>query len=413
MIQRVQDLYKDTEFEELLEGARMNAANDWEESFVADMKDRYTEYGRRMFISDAQKDHLERIANDEYPKGHQTMNAPQDFRQMTAETVGKDILQALVMELKLLPKPWQEIPQKKQDDIIDRLRSRVDSNIKMAVHLLASQGRTVVAGDLDQITIKDGVKAVVKFGSNAANLHELYDVAGKAVLVVVANAADHTGGMDEVKGESDQRAMDLGHEYHDNDGGGMEGAGDGDDVVDAEFIALPSPDQVQPSEEEKDQAFDDGYAAAEAGKPESDCPVIRSELVIEWMRGHRTFHEADPVKSAKLGELPNDSGVYTCEPDELIEWGTKKDHVEIKLLELENGKWLHATKIQIGTSHSSGPLCLRHGSADSRDEALRTVQSKLVNIYAKGEDCGLKGKDLKDFTDWVNNLVEDEEEVAA
>ena len=43
----------------------MNAANDWEESFVADMKGRYTEYGRRMYISDAQKDHLERIANDE------------------------------------------------------------------------------------------------------------------------------------------------------------------------------------------------------------------------------------------------------------------------------------------------------------------------------------------------------------
>ena len=65
MGQRVQDLYKDSEFEELIEDARMNAANDWEESFVADMKDRYAEFGRRMFISDAQKDHLERIANDE------------------------------------------------------------------------------------------------------------------------------------------------------------------------------------------------------------------------------------------------------------------------------------------------------------------------------------------------------------
>ena len=39
MSQRVQDLYEEKEFEELLEGARMNAANDWEESFVADMKD--------------------------------------------------------------------------------------------------------------------------------------------------------------------------------------------------------------------------------------------------------------------------------------------------------------------------------------------------------------------------------------
>ena len=65
MSQRVQDIYEEKEFEALIEDARMNAANDWEESFVADMKDRYTEYGRRMFISDAQQQHLERIANDE------------------------------------------------------------------------------------------------------------------------------------------------------------------------------------------------------------------------------------------------------------------------------------------------------------------------------------------------------------
>lgn len=346
------------------------------------------------------------------------MNAPQDFRQMTAETVGKDILQALVMELKLLPKPWPEIPQKKQDDIIDRLRSRVESNVKMAVHLLASQGRTVVAGDLDQITIKDGVKAVVKFGSGAANLHELYDVAGKAVLVVVANAGDHTIGMDEIQGESDQRAMDLGHEYHDNDGGGMDGASNDGNVVEGEVLGLPSPDQVKPSDEELDKAFDDGYDAAEAGKPESDCPVIRSELVIEWIRGHKAFHEGasteeTTTKTAKLGELPNDAGVYVCEPDETLQWGSKKDHVVITLLELETGKWLYATRIQIGTNHSSGPLCLRHGSADSRDDALRLVRGKLVNLYAKGEDSGLKGKALKEFTDWVNNLVDDEEELAA
>lgn len=65
MSQRVQDLYEEKEFEELLEDARMNAANDWEESFVADMKARYGQYGRRMLISDAQQEHLERIANDE------------------------------------------------------------------------------------------------------------------------------------------------------------------------------------------------------------------------------------------------------------------------------------------------------------------------------------------------------------
>lgn len=64
MSERVQDLYEEKEFEELLEDARMNSANDWEESFVADMKTRYHQYGRRLYISEAQQTTLERIAND-------------------------------------------------------------------------------------------------------------------------------------------------------------------------------------------------------------------------------------------------------------------------------------------------------------------------------------------------------------
>lgn len=62
---RVQDHYKEDEFAGLLDSARMNAANDWEEQFVADMNDRYGQYGRRMFLSNSQQETLERIANDE------------------------------------------------------------------------------------------------------------------------------------------------------------------------------------------------------------------------------------------------------------------------------------------------------------------------------------------------------------
>lgn len=234
------------------------------------------------------------------------MNAPQepkDLRAMTADSVGKDLLSALVTELKLMPKTWPQLSETKQNDIIDRLRARVDGNIKMAVHLLAAQGRTVVAGDLDQITIKGGVKAVVKFGTGAANLHELYEVAGKSVLVVVANPGDHTGGMDDVTGEADQRAMDLGHEYNEDDGGGMDG-GEGA-VVDAEFLAV----EHQPLEADLDAAFDAGYEAAADGKPQSECPTMDGALCIAWVKGWKHWHELhgegaadDEAKSDDKGE---------------------------------------------------------------------------------------------------------------
>jgi hypothetical protein len=169
--------------------------------------------------------------------------------EMTAQSIGKDLLSGLVQEMKLLPDVWVKISKAKQDDIIERLRKRVEVNVKMAVHLVASEGRTVIAGDLEQITIKDGVKAVCKFSQHAPNMHEMFDAAGKAILLVVANPADHTGGMDEIKGESDQRAMDLGKEYDPNgDGEGMEE----DTVVNAEFTEILELGH-EPSADEQDE----------------------------------------------------------------------------------------------------------------------------------------------------------------
>lgn len=63
---QVSDQYPDlTEFESLLEDARMNAATDWDEQFVADLQVKFDQYGDRTFLSDSQRVQLERIANDE------------------------------------------------------------------------------------------------------------------------------------------------------------------------------------------------------------------------------------------------------------------------------------------------------------------------------------------------------------
>lgn len=225
----------------------------------------------------------------------------QDFRQMTAATVGKDLLGALVAEIKLMPDVWQKMPKAKQDDVIERLRKRVEDNVNMAVFTIAAQDRTVVAGALEQITIKDGVKAVIKFGIKAPNLDGLYEAAseGKDVLVVVAGAKDYIGGMHEVQGENDQRAMDLGHEYNENDGGGMNGMSPIDPET-GEIKGLPSPDQVKPTEEELQRSYEDGYLAAAQGKQKSDCPIIRAELVVEWVRGWNGWHEDNPVTTEEV-----------------------------------------------------------------------------------------------------------------
>lgn len=65
MSDKVQDWYSDEEFEDILSDAESNAGNDFETTFCSDMRDKFDEYGKRMFISERQREILERIANDE------------------------------------------------------------------------------------------------------------------------------------------------------------------------------------------------------------------------------------------------------------------------------------------------------------------------------------------------------------
>ncbi|WP_454763321.1 DNA translocase FtsK [Cupriavidus campinensis] len=214
---------------------------------------------------------------------------------MTANTLGKDLLSALVLEMKMMPDTWVKLSEKKQNDIIDRLRSRVDASVKMAVHLIAANGRTVVQGDLDKITIKDGAQALIKIGKSVAALHELAEAQGQAVLLVLSGGeGQYTGGMDEVRGESDQRAFEMGREYTDGDGDGMPDADapadDGVVDVDAKTVAI----EHQPLQEELDASYEEGYKAASEGNPESDCPVVAGPLCIEWVKGWKDWHDEHP-----------------------------------------------------------------------------------------------------------------------
>lgn len=219
------------------------------------------------------------------------MTTPEkDIREMTVDTIGRDILQALIQEIRLLPKPWVSMTKAKQDDVINRLRARVEYNVRMAVHLIASDNRTTIIGDLDQITSKDGIKAVFKINQNSEGRHHLFDNVGRACLIVIADADATVTGIDEIQGEDDQRAMDLGREYTDQDGDGMDDHQvDEDGVVDVEATAI----EHQPLEEELKEAWDAGYDAAEAGKSQADCPVMHGRLCIEWVKGWKYWHEEE------------------------------------------------------------------------------------------------------------------------
>lgn len=224
-------------------------------------------------------------------KKSQPNNQDDDVKKllsMTSESVGRDLLQALIQEINLLPDVWSKVPKKKQDDVIERIRDRVQTNVKMAVHLIASSGSIKVVADLEGVAIKDDIKATFKVhkAQDMESLQHLFESVGQPCMLVVADVDAHTGGMKDIEGESDQRAMNLGKEYNPNgDGDGMDGAFKGGEVVDIQAI------EHKPLETELDKAFEDGYEAASEDKDQSACPIMTGALCIEWIKGWKSYHK--------------------------------------------------------------------------------------------------------------------------
>ena len=131
-----------------------------------------------------------------------------DVKDIAAEEMGKKLLESMIGVVQSIKRPWNEMTQSEQDDAIGKMRFAVKVATTLAVRLIGSNGATHVVGTLDQITIKDGVKAVVQIGKNAENLPELFEAQGGEVMIVCSRQ-DYLDGINEVEGEPDQGSFEM------------------------------------------------------------------------------------------------------------------------------------------------------------------------------------------------------------
>lgn len=129
--------------------------------------------------------------------------------ELAAETLLGDLMQLVLGEIRAAPDVWPKLSQYKQDEVIDRVQRRCADAVRQCVQLIACKGRTAIPGALDSVTVKDGLKAVIKFSQADPNRHELIDATGRSVIVIVADAAEFSGGTDEVKSQPDQPDLPI------------------------------------------------------------------------------------------------------------------------------------------------------------------------------------------------------------
>lgn len=134
-----------------------------------------------------------------------------ETQSIANDSMGKDLLAFLVQEFKALPKPWQQLSEHEQNEVLDRARLMVETIVHDAVSILSGNGWVSVLADIEGIAIKDHVKVTLKVsrGNSELAMHELYGSRNQPCRVVLCSPESYTGGMDAIKGEADQRAMNL------------------------------------------------------------------------------------------------------------------------------------------------------------------------------------------------------------
>lgn len=139
-------------------------------------------------------------------KSDDVLNAAMD---MASETLTGDLRDFILDRLKheQSKRPWHERSESDQRQTVHEVESAVRRVVTSAVEIIAAHGRRTIKATIEQITIKDGYKAVLSCSKFDPNRHQLSDAQGSAVLIVVADPEEFTGERGEVEIRPDQSEL--------------------------------------------------------------------------------------------------------------------------------------------------------------------------------------------------------------
>lgn len=128
---------------------------------------------------------------------------------LAAETMTGDIRDFILDRLKheQSKAPWHQRSESDQRETVHQVESMVRAAVSKVVEIMAGHGRRTIKATIEQITIKDGYKAVLTASKHDHNRHHLADAQGQTVLIVVADPDEFTGERAEVPINPDQATM--------------------------------------------------------------------------------------------------------------------------------------------------------------------------------------------------------------
>lgn len=142
----------------------------------------------------------------ELPIEDETLDAA---TELAAETLTGDLRDFILDRLKheQSKAPWHQRSEADQREAVFQVEQAVRRAVTQAVEIIAGHGRRTIKATIEQITIKDGYKAVLTASKHDENRHHLADAQGATVLIVVADPEEFTGERAEVTISPDQASL--------------------------------------------------------------------------------------------------------------------------------------------------------------------------------------------------------------
>lgn len=127
-----------------------------------------------------------------------------DTIAMTAATMGRDLVAALLEEVRGMPDHWAKIDSTRQQKIIENLKDKTRRAIDQALTLMMRSEFQAVPAKLEFVNRKEGIRAGLTVKGDAVCRHALFDASGTQVLVIIADPKQWTARMDEIMAKDDQ-----------------------------------------------------------------------------------------------------------------------------------------------------------------------------------------------------------------
>lgn len=123
--------------------------------------------------------------------------------EVASAQLGAALIDAALTEVKALQRPWQQMTEDQQDEVLERITRQVRAATADTIRLLSTNGAAHIVCELESITVKKGAKATLEIPKGELD-QDLLEAVGASVILVVGPALGAAKEIPKPKADPDQ-----------------------------------------------------------------------------------------------------------------------------------------------------------------------------------------------------------------